>query len=60
MKESKAADFGKRIAKAMLKIGSSHVYFIVQQAYKGKKWGKYGQRMSWDDVENIFKEVINE
>jgi hypothetical protein len=59
-KKSKAAEFGKRLAKAMLKIGSSHVYFIIQQAYKGKQWGRDGEEMSWEDAERIFKEVIDE
>lgn len=59
-KLSKASVFGKRIAKAMLKISSSHVYFIIQQAYKGKKWGRNGELMSWEDAVKIFWEVIND
>ncbi len=57
---TKASDFGKRIAKTMLKISSSHVFFIIQQAYKGKQWGKNGELMSWEDAVKIFKEVIDD
>jgi len=57
---SKASQFGKKIAKAMLRTSSSHVYFYVQQAYKGKKWGRDGELMSWEDAEKIMKEVIKE
>ncbi len=56
----KASNFGRRIAKVMLKISSSHVYFLMQQAYKGKKWGRNGELMSWEDAVKIFKEVIKE
>ena len=60
MPQSKAAEFGKKMARAMLKITSSHTYFFIQQAYKGKKWGKYGELMSWENAEKILKDVINE
>ena len=53
-------DFAKRIAKTMLEISSSHVYFIIQQAYKGKKWGRNGELMSWNEAAKILKEVIKE
>ncbi len=58
-KQSKAEEFGQKIALAMLEISSSHVYFIIQQAYKGKEWGKYGELMSWEDVVRILKEVLH-
>lgn len=51
-------EFGKRIARTMLDLSSSHVYFIIQQAYKGKKWGKYGELMSWEDAIAILKEEL--
>lgn len=48
------------MARAMLSNPSSHTYFFIQQAYKGKKWGKYGEMMSWEDAEQILNEVIKE
>jgi hypothetical protein len=57
---NKSSKFGKRIAKTLLDISSSHVYFIIQQAYKGKRWGDNGQLMSWEDVIKILKEVIED
>lgn len=59
-KKSKAAKFGKRVARIMLQTSSSHVFFIVQQAYKGKRWGENGELMAWEDAVKIFKEVIEE
>jgi len=59
-KKPKAVEFGKRIAKTMLDISSSHVCFIIQQAYRGKKWGMIGELMSWEDAVKILKEVIEE
>lgn len=56
----KSEEFGKKIAKEMLKLSSSHVYFIIQQAYQGKRWGRDGELMSWVDAVKILKGVINE
>ena len=58
--QMKASKFGKRIAKVMLDLSDSHVFFLIQQGYKGKKWGKYGELMSWEDAVKILKEVIEE
>jgi membrane protease subunit (stomatin/prohibitin family) len=60
MKIKESSKFGKRIAKAFLTSSSSHVYFFIQQAYKGKKWGRDGELMSWEDAVKILKEVIKE
>jgi hypothetical protein len=57
---SKASLFGKRMARALLETSSSHAYFFVQQAHKGKRWGKDGELMGWEDVVKILKEVISE
>ena len=56
----KSSIFGKKIAKIMLELSSSHVFFIIQQTYKGKKWGKDGELMSWENVVEILKEIIKE
>jgi len=42
--------FGLKIAKAMKKIASSNVFFIVQQAYG---------EIDYSEVEQIFEAVIN-
>lgn len=44
-----AAEFGTKIAKAMKDISSSHVYFIVQQAYGD---------LDWKEVVEIFDNVL--
>lgn len=49
-KES-ASQFGKKIAKVMLDLKSSHCYFILQRAY--------GEDLSWTEAEEIMKEVLN-
>ncbi len=43
--------FSKEIAKVMLDLKSSHVYFIIQQAF-----GDIG----WEDAEDILQSVIKE
>lgn len=48
-----AADFGKKIARVMMKLKSSHCYFILQQAYNGPY-------LSWEEAEKIMKKVIKE
>lgn len=45
-----SSEFGKKIAKIMLDLSSIHVFFIIQQAY--------GDKMSWDDVEELLKLVL--
>jgi hypothetical protein len=52
-----AKDFGKRMARTMLKIPSSHAFFFIQQAY-GKP--PYGADMSWKEAEEILKIVAKE
>lgn len=49
--EVTAADFGKKIAKAMDDIGSSHVFFLVQQAYG---------EIDYSEVQQIFEAVLKE
>lgn len=53
-------EFAYKIAKTMKKLSSSHCYFIIQQAYAGKKWGKNGELMSYEDAEEIMNRVIKE
>lgn len=47
-----SSEFGKKIAKAMMNLKSSHCYFILQMAY--------GEELSWEDAEIIMKSVIKE
>jgi 3'-phosphoadenosine 5'-phosphosulfate sulfotransferase len=44
--------FGKKIAKVMMELKSSHCYFILQMAF--------GEELSWSDAEKLMEEVINE
>ena len=44
-------NFAKKLAKAMKEIGSSHVFFIMQQAY-----GEIG----YEECEKIWAAVLNE
>jgi len=46
-----AKDFGLAVAKAMNKIGSSHVFFIIQQAFPD-------QDLLWSDVQDMLDAVI--
>ena len=43
-------EFAIKIAKAMLKISSSHTYFILQQAF--------GENLDWSDAELLLKSII--
>jgi len=45
--------FGIRMAKACKEIGSSHVFFIIQQAYP-----ELGKWLSWEDCENLLNNII--
>lgn len=49
-KQDTAAEFGRKIGKVMMDIKSSHVFFIVQQAYG---------EISWEEVEEILEDVKN-
>ena len=60
MKKNTAIDFALKVATAMKKISSSHVYFVMQQAYAGKEWGKQGELMSWENAEKILTDVIDD
>lgn len=42
--------FANKVATAMKEIGSSHVYFILQEAF--------GEDLDWTEAEKILKEVI--
>lgn len=53
-----ASSFGKKIARAMYRIKSSHVYFIIQQAYGPLPYG--AEDMSWNEAEAILKRVLEE
>jgi len=55
-KDVTAASFGKKIARAMLRLKSSHVYFIIQQAYGPPPYG--AQDMSWEEAEEILRKVL--
>jgi len=46
-------DFADKIAKTMKEIGSSHVYFIFQQAFDKKGL------MSWHEVMKTLDDIIN-
>jgi hypothetical protein len=52
MKKIIASDFGKRIAKVMMNLKSSHCYFILQMAY--------GEELSWEEAEELMKKVIKD
>jgi hypothetical protein len=43
-------DFAKKIAKTMKDSSSSHVFFLMQQAF--------GEEMEWEDVENLLDNII--
>lgn len=53
-----AASFGKKIAKTMYQLKSSHVYFIIQQAYGLFPYG--AADMTWEEASEILKKVIKE
>lgn len=44
-----AKQFGKKIAKVMDDLKSSHVYFIIQQAYGG---------IAWEEAQEILDNVL--
>jgi len=44
-----ATQFGKKIAKVMDNLKSSHVYFIIQMAYGD---------ISWDEAQEILDKVL--
>src|SRR3989304_3763210 len=46
-RKRKAAELGKRMAKPRLFRPPSHPSSLGRQRYKGKKWGKYGEMMTW-------------
>lgn len=43
-------DFAEKIAKTMRDVGSSHVFFLAQQAF--------GEEMEWRDVETMLDNII--
>lgn len=47
-----AQQFGKKIAKVMDDLKSSHVYFIIQMAY--------GEDMSWEEAQATLDKVMQE
>lgn len=46
----KVVDFAYGVAKTMDDLKSSHVFFILQQAF--------GENMEWDDVQEILTRII--
>ena len=52
MSKTVVSDFANRIATTMKDIGSSHVYFVIQQAYPERE-------LSWTEAVEIFDEVIS-
>lgn len=48
-----AKEFGFRIAKAMNQIRSSHVFFVVQQAFPDKD-------LEWEDVQKMLDSILLE
>lgn len=49
---AEANDFAKRIAKAMNEIKSSHVFFILQQAYP-----EYANEWEWEDFQVLLDKI---
>lgn len=49
--QKESVEFGQRIAKAMNDLRSSHVFFIIQQAYSD---------MEWEGAQSILNKVIEE
>ena len=47
----KQVEFGRKIAKVMMDLKSSHCYFIIQQAY--------GKELTWEEAEVLMEQVIN-
>lgn len=47
--ENMAEEFGKRIAKVMMELKSSHAYFIIQLACG---------EISWEEAEEILNKII--
>lgn len=45
-------EFAAKVAKTMKKIGSSHVYFILQEAL--------GWDLDWTEVEYLLDKVVKE
>jgi hypothetical protein len=45
--------FAIKIAKVMLKLKSSHCYFILQQAF-----GEHGKWMGWSDAEKLLTRIV--
>ena len=54
MKKITPASFGYEIAKAMNKLKSSHVYFVIKTAYGDIDWG------GKDGAQGILDEVIKQ
>jgi hypothetical protein len=52
-----ARDFGVRIAKAFLDVGSSNVWFFLQQAYKDV--GGL-EELDWNDIVELLNRVVSE
>lgn len=48
------AYFANKVATAMRDIGSSHVFFILQQAFDDDYQGD----INWIDVEKLLSEII--
>jgi len=47
-----SSEFGKKIAKVMMNLKSSHCYFILQMAY--------GAELDWDEAEELMKRIIKD
>jgi hypothetical protein len=50
-KKITASEFGIKIAKVMLRLKSSHCYFILQQAFGG-------EYLTWEEAEEIMKGIM--
>lgn len=46
-----AKQFGKKIAKVMDDLKSSHIYFVIQQAYGD---------ISWEEAQDILDNVLEQ
>lgn len=50
-----AKTFGIRLAKACNELKSSHVFFVIQQAYP-----EIGSWMGWEDCQKLLDNILGE
>ena len=58
MEQNKEAlKFATKLAKTMKELGSSHIYFLMQQAYQNE-FGENGWEMTYEDCEKIWDKIL--